>query len=69
MPEHVNPDKNIEELITPAEAGEFLKVKETTIKKWLRNGSLKGYKIGSSNGEWRTTKKACIDLCIKGKNY
>ena len=37
-------------LLTPTEAAELLKVKESTIKTYLRAGELKGLKLGT---RWR----------------
>jgi len=58
-----------EQLITPEEAAKVLSVSETTIKKWLRSGKLKGSKLGGYNGVWRTTRKACYEMYERGKNY
>lgn len=57
------------QFITPEEAAIILNVSETTIKKWLRSGKLKGSKLGGSNGVWRTTKEACYEMYEEGKNY
>lgn len=62
-----NPENN--QFITPEEAAEILSVSETTIKKWLRSGKLKGSKLGGINGVWRTTREACYEMYEKGKNY
>lgn len=35
-----------EKMLTPENAAERLQVKPSTIRKWLRNGTLKGVKIG-----------------------
>jgi acetyl-CoA synthetase len=36
----------MESLLTVEEAAELMKVKVDTIRRWLRNGTLKGRKIG-----------------------
>jgi excisionase family DNA binding protein len=62
--------EDLEDLLTPEEAAIFLRVKPKTIKKWLRSGKLKGSKLGGDlSGAWRTTKRDCLDLYNRGKNY
>lgn len=43
-------------LLTPSDVASYLQVEERTITKWLRESTLRGYKIGK---EWRVSK---IDL-------
>jgi excisionase family DNA binding protein len=40
-----------EELLTPEQVAERLQLKATTIRAWLRDGSMKGIKIASKT--WR----------------
>jgi len=49
---------SIGELYTPAEVAEYLKIAEKTVKDFLRNGRLKGVKVGK---EWRIKASALKD--------
>ena len=42
-------------LLTPAQVADLLQVKERTVTLWLRNGYLRGYKLGK---EWRVAPQA-----------
>ena len=42
-------------LLTPAQVAAFLQVNERTVTLWLRNGYLRGYKLGK---EWRIAPQA-----------
>lgn len=45
----------METLYTPAEVAEILKIKEHTVRQWLRNKELRGVKLG---GIWRIKESA-----------
>lgn len=49
-PNHLDPD------LTVAEVAVFFKKSEFTVRRWLRDEELRGYKAGK---EWRATKAAC----------
>ncbi len=42
------------EYLTVEEVGDRLKVSTYTVKRWLREGELRGVRLGR-NGPWRTT--------------
>ncbi len=42
--------KNSEKLLTPTDVANHLQVNERTVTQWLRNGHLRGFKVGK---EWR----------------
>ncbi len=42
-----------EKMLTPEDAAERLQVKVSTIRRWLRNGAMKGVKIGQL---WRISE-------------
>lgn len=48
------------ELFTPEEAAQILKVQHRTIMEWLRQGRLKGIKLGGKL--WRIPKQALLDF-------
>jgi excisionase family DNA binding protein len=39
-----------EQLLTPTQVAERLQIQETTVTRWLREGYLRGFKLGK---EWR----------------
>lgn len=43
----------VEQMYTPEEAAEILGFKKRTIMEWLRNGKIRGVKMGK---EWRITE-------------
>ncbi len=43
------------EYLTPKQVGNRLQVTEWTVKRWLRDGELKGVRLGRG-GAWRTTE-------------
>ena len=49
-PGGLDPDMTIEEVAA------FFRKSEFTVRRWLRDEELRGYKVG---GEWRATKAAC----------
>ena len=42
-----------ERVLTVAEAAERLRTSEETIRRWLRDGKLRGVRIGSTRVGWR----------------
>lgn len=49
----------VDSLLTPAEISERLKVTERTITGWLRQGRLRGFKIGK---EWRVSERDFVSF-------
>jgi len=49
---------NLPEIITPKQLAEFLQVSEQTIKRALKAGKLKGFKVGR---DWRIEKEEVIN--------
>ncbi len=43
-----------EKLLTPPQVARRLQVNERTVTQWLRNGNLRGFKIGK---EWRVSPR------------
>lgn len=52
------------EIYTPEQVAEMLSVGVFTIREWLRNGTLKGSKIGSL---WRITRADIEDMMAANK--
>jgi excisionase family DNA binding protein len=50
---------DIEELLTTEEAIKILKIHPKTIRLWLREGKIKGVKIGK---EWRIAKSSLLEF-------
>lgn len=53
--------KTMESLLTPADIAMRLQVNERTVTLWLRNGYLRGFKIGK---EWRVSPSD-LDLFLE----
>ncbi len=51
--------------LTPEEAAEKYKLAAVTIRKWLRQGKLKGYKVGGTL--WRI-EEAELETFVKGSS-
>ena len=51
-------------IMTAEEVAQFLKVSVGTIRRWTREGKLKGHKMGST-GDWRYLKKNVLDFLMK----
>lgn len=49
------------ELVTVEEAAKFLKVHHETLRKWLRQGTVRGVKIGGGR-MWRIPKAELVKL-------
>ncbi len=43
-----------DKLLTPPQVAQRLQVNERTVTQWLRNGNLRGFKIGK---EWRVSSR------------
>lgn len=48
---------NLPEIITPKQLAEFLQVSEMTVKRALKSGELKGFKVGR---DWRIEKESVM---------
>ncbi len=55
------------QLLTPEEAADRLQVSLSTIKRWLRNGSLKGVKPGGK--VWRVEEKSLEQFIAASASY
>jgi excisionase family DNA binding protein len=53
-----------EDLLTVPEVAELLKLKEGTIRTWLRDGKLPGFILGSRQAGWRV-RRSDIDRFIE----
>jgi len=49
--------ENLSEVLTPKQLAEFLQVSDQTIKRALKAGKLKGFKVGR---DWRIEKEEVI---------
>lgn len=45
-----------ETVMTSVEVAKFLKVSTVAVRRWTREGALKGYRLGGT-GDWRYLKK------------
>lgn len=61
--EYKEGDKRME-MYTPDEVADILKVKDRTIRQWLRDGKLKGVKIGT---HWRIMEEDLQDFIERHK--
>ncbi len=52
-----------EEIMTVPEAASFLKVSVSAIRRWTRDGKLRGYKLGGQ-GDWRYLKRDVVDYLL-----
>ena len=52
-------------LLTPKEVAEKLRVSEQTVLRWLRNGKLKGVKVGKL---WRVREEDLQELIKEEEN-
>jgi excisionase family DNA binding protein len=53
---------NMPEIYTPEEIAEKLKVSEQTIRRYLREGKMEGFKIGNN---WRVKEQSFFDFIDK----
>jgi excisionase family DNA binding protein len=56
---HCGTSERVERLYTPAEAAEYLKVNEQTVRRYLREGKLKGRVLGRV---WLITESALAEF-------
>ena len=56
---------DLPDLLTPEEVGELLRLKRATIFRWLSDGTLPGFKLGSN---WRIDKVALHRFMSAGWN-
>ncbi len=54
-------------LMTAQEVAEYLRVNLSSVRRWSRDGKLKGYRLGGS-GDWRYTRPDVIDFVRGSKN-
>ncbi len=54
-----------ERLLTPAQVAEHLQVNQATVTQWLREGRLRGFKIGK---KWRVSVQDLTDFVESGAN-
>ncbi len=54
-----------EKLMTPPQVARRLQVNERTVTQWLRNGKLRGFKIGK---EWRVSSRDLEALLEQSAN-
>jgi excisionase family DNA binding protein len=57
---------NLPDVITPKQLSEFLQISDQTIKRAIKDGRLKAFKIGR---EWRIEKESAIKWTQEGGNY
>lgn len=55
---------NLPEITTPQELADFLKVNIQTIKRAIKNGKLKAFKVAR---DWRIERKAVLDWIEEGR--
>jgi excisionase family DNA binding protein len=55
----------MKKILTPEETAERLKVSAKTIRDWLRQGRLKGIKIGR---QWRIEESIITEILVNGLN-
>jgi len=57
----------VEKLYTPGQVAETLGLSIRTVREWLRQGKLKGVKIGS-RGDWRVPESELDKFIEQSKN-
>lgn len=65
MATEINPDK----IYTPKEARDFLKVSESTMKRMLKNGIIKAYKVSGQYRIWGGEILALVSPKLESKVY
>ena len=45
-----------EQVMTTGEVADFLRVNLSSVRRWSRDGKLKGYRLGGGKGDWRYLK-------------
>lgn len=57
------------EFLTRREVAKYFRVSERTIERWLKNGEIKGYKLGSGKtSRWRIPKSEIKKFLSDKKN-
>lgn len=54
---------NAEIIMTSSEVASFLKVSVSAVRRWTRNGTLKGHRLGGK-GDWRYFRKDVVAFII-----
>ncbi len=52
---------NNDDIMTSEEVANYLKVSISAVRRWARDGSLKGHRLGGK-GDWRYIKKDVINF-------
>ncbi len=65
-PMKVSEDTPVEEVMTAIEVARFLKVGVAAIRRWTREGKLKGHRLGGK-GDWRYLRKDVVAF-LMGEN-
>jgi len=63
------PEINPKEVYTTEEAQKFLKVSNSTIKRFLKNGIIKAYKVGKQYRIWGSEILILISPKVESKVY
>jgi excisionase family DNA binding protein len=53
------------ELLTKSEVAEYFRVNERTVARWLANGNLKGYKLGTGRTAVLRIPKSEVERFLK----
>lgn len=56
-----SPDNEL--IMTAEDVAKFLKVRVGTVRRWTREGKLKGQRLGGT-GDWRYLKKDVLDFLL-----
>lgn len=57
------------EFLTRREVAKYFRVHERTVDRWIKNGDLKGYKLGSGDRTlWRIPKSEIKRFMDRGKS-
>jgi len=65
MTDNIKPDK----IYTPKEAREFLKVSDSTMKRMLKNGIIKAYKVSGQYRIWGSEILILVSPKLESKVY
>lgn len=63
------PEINPKEVYTTKETRDFLKISSSTIKRWLKKGIIKGYKIGGTYRIWGSEILKLLSPKLESKVY
>ena len=56
-----------EQVMTSTEVADFLRVNLSSVRRWSRDGKLKGYRLGGQ-GDWRYLKSDVLAFFYKNSN-